>query len=260
MGGGAGPAGGGAGGDSGDGGPKLIGSGPYAIAYTSLPGTDRHARASVTATFADTGELTAYVYSAGTEDPTIGTNVASEVYMDAVSALGRWSGGTTGGHYFASTLTWTANQGFHYALGIPTPPDSIPTSGSTSYVLLAATHPTVYPNNLSPGTVTGGSAQVSWGDPVSTIGLTLTVTTSAGDYSIATNGNNDPATHAIQTDSWAGSAPATGTGPACDGSNCQGRFSGFIGGSAGERLGCEFVITSTGTAYTVRGAVLFATP
>jgi hypothetical protein len=53
---------------------------------------------------------------------------------------------------------------------------------------------------------------------------------------------------------------ATGNGPACGGSNCQGRFSSFIGGSAGERLGCEFVITSTGTAYTVRGAVLFGEP
>ncbi|HWZ91977.1 MAG TPA: hypothetical protein VNW92_24100 [Polyangiaceae bacterium] len=250
---------GGAGGDSGDG-SGFIANGPYAIAYTSLPGTDSNQRASVTATFANTGELTGYVYSAGAEDPTIGTNVASEVYMDSSSALGRWSGGTAGGHYFSSQLTWTANQGLHYAIGVPTPPALLPTSGTTSYSLLAATHPTVYPNTLAPGTVTGGSAKVAWGVSYSTISLTLSVTTTAGDYSIATTGTNDASTSVVEPDSWGGTAPATGTGPACAGSNCQGRFQGFIAGSAGKRVGCEFIITSSGTAYTVRGALLFGKP
>jgi hypothetical protein len=250
----------GGGAEAGDGGPKVIAHGPYAIAYTSLPGTDSNERSSVTATFSSAGVLTGYVYSAGAEAPTIGTNTASEAYMDSISALGRWSGGTAGGAYFSSTLTWTADQGFHYAIGVPTPSGSFPTTGSTAMNLLAATKPTVYPNVLSPGAVTDGSAQVTWGATTATIALTLSVTTSAGDYTIATTSGGGMSNHVVDPVSWGGSAPATGTGPACAGSSCVANFEGFIAGGAGERLGCVFIITSGGTAYTVRGAALFGKP
>jgi hypothetical protein len=84
---------------------------------------------------------------------------------------------------------------------------------------VSTTKPTVYPNVLSPGAVTDGSAQVTWGATTATIALTLSVTTSAGDYTIATTSGGGMSNHVVDPVSWGGSAPATAcaTSPPCVG-------------------------------------------
>jgi hypothetical protein len=118
-------------------------------------------RSDVMPVFDASGALIAY--SAGADEaPSLGTSHVSDVGGDGTVSVGRWNAGKMGGVFQPSTFSWTANEGFHYAIGQRSA--AIPTTGSTRYDLLAATAPTLGGGAFKPGTASG-SVNIAWTDP-----------------------------------------------------------------------------------------------
>ena len=136
--------------------PTPIGPGPYTLLYAgTITGPDRRPIPAGKATF-DGAKLTGYEASMD-ERPSVGTNSVTDLAGSALFGIGRWSGGTTGGKFYAAgdagLMDFPANGGFHYAIAIAA--DPIPSSGMTAYSTLAKTTATISDGSLAPGTITG---------------------------------------------------------------------------------------------------------
>jgi hypothetical protein len=156
---------------------------------------------------------------------------------DGILTWGRWIGPVT---LPSGPENYSANQGFHYVVGVPTP--VLPTNGVTAnYALAGASRPTYLDGSTAPGTFTGslsvtfdaqakinGTFQAAM--PDRTFGWTAAGTTSTSSFSLATQ---------------------TSTG--CVGA-CNITTSGFFAGPSAERAGVGYSIEDT---KTVVGAAAF---
>jgi hypothetical protein len=156
---------------------------------------------------------------------------------DGILTWGRWIGPVTlpGG-----PETYSANQGFHYVVGLPTP--VLPTNGVTaSYTLAGASRPTYLDGSTAPGTFTGSlsvtfNAQASINGqfqaamPDRTFAWTAAGTTSSSSFSLATQ---------------------TSTG--CVGA-CTITTAGFFAGANAQGAGVGYSIEDT---KTITGAAAF---
>lgn len=244
-------------------GGEMIGAGPYFISYTS-PGPGIDSRPSVTAAFAGE-ELLGYVASP-MESPTRGTNVSSEVGMDAFIAWGRWNGGTTAGTFYSNPgVVLSATQGWHLVLGTATPSASVPASGGASYTLLGATHSTIDDGSFAIGTLTG-SMNVAFSGATTRVGVDLSIDM-PGDATyavVSAGGTSTPSTSELGSLSAAnaarlgGQVAVTSAGKACSGSaGCKASFQGFIAGPDADRIGLAFVLTAGMAGTQVRGVAVF---
>jgi len=158
---------------------------------------------------------------------------------DGILTWGRWIGpvALSGG-----SETYSANQGFHYVVGLPTP--VLPTNGVTAnYVLSGASRPTYLDGSTVPGAFTGSltvtfnaqaniSGQFQAAMPDRTFAWSANGSTSTSGFSLAAN-------------------PATVSGCA---TNCFIQTNGFFAGASAERVGLGYSIEDT---KTVVGAAAF---
>jgi hypothetical protein len=160
---------------------------------------------------------------------------------DGILTWGRWTGPVTlpGG-----PENYSANQGFHYVVGAPTP--VLPTNNVTAnYVLSGASHPTYLDGSTPPGTFTGslsvnfgaqatinGQFRVDMQDrPNAPIAWTATGTTTSSNFSLGTT----PLPGSCQT-------------------ACAITTDGFFAGPTAERAGIGYSIVD---GKTVVGAAAF---
>jgi hypothetical protein len=156
---------------------------------------------------------------------------------DGILTWGRWIGPVT---LPSGPENYSANQGFHYVVGVPTP--ALPTNNViANYVLAGASRPTYLDGSTAPGTFTGsmtvnfaaqatinGTFQAAM--PDRTFNWTASGSTSSSSFSLATQ---------------------TSTG--CVGA-CTITTAGFFAGPSAERAGVGYSIEDT---KTVVGAAAF---
>jgi len=194
-------------------------------------------RNNATATFNADGSLQSY--TAGTFASNQGTAQATDVgASDAIVKWGRWANGTATVDNLAVTLS--ANQGFHYVLGVPTA--VMPTAGTASYTLLGGTSPTETSGTWTPGTLTNASLSVNFG--ALTVASTLGVSINSQVFNMTGSG-------ALSGSGFSSSLSGTGSG--CF-SGCSGSVSGGFFGTSAERAGIAYSITSTFPTRTITGA------
>jgi len=202
------------------------------------------------ATFDAAGRMTAitdlglgfYALGAGGSHADFGT--------DGILAWGRWIGPVTGdycGDGCVLNENYSANQGFHYVIGMPTA--SMPQSGVATYTLLGATRPTYVDGILAPGTLTG-SLTVDFGK--FTVGTNLNVTMPDTTYAIR---GDATITGAVFTGTTANLLSVSGGG--CASSSCDAFVAGFFAGTSAERAGLGYHISDFGTGKDVVGAAAF---
>ena len=133
---------------------------------------------------ADIGGLTYTLKPGGTH---------ADFGSDGILTWGRWIGPVA---LPSGDETFSANQGFHYVVGLPTP--VLPTSGVATYALAGASRPTYVDGSTAPGTFSGslsvtfGAAQANINGqfqaamPDNTFAWTAAGTTSASNFSLNT--------------------------------------------------------------------------
>ncbi len=240
-----------------------VGPGPYAIVYAArMIGIDN--RSPATATW-DAMGLASYTFSA-MEAPTRGTCTVADAGGDSTVAIGRWTGGTTGGRFYMNTtgFPFGPGEGWHWAIGAPAA--TVPAAAAGSYPLLAATKPTLEPaGSVQPGTTTGSAAVAAMGADFK-VGLKLVVMSDAA-YTLETAGGTaTPATSELGTMMGASSfgglvTSVQSTGMACrstTGRACQAFVQGFFMGPNADHLAVAFAINATGNGGEgLHGVALF---
>jgi len=139
---------------------------------------------------------------------------------DGILTWGRWIGPVT---LPSGSENYSANQGFHYVVGLPTP--VLPTNGVTAnYVLAGASRPTYLDGSTAPGTFTGSlsvtfNAQASINGqfqaamPDRTFAWTAIGSTGGAAFSLATTPVSGCANACIiKTDGFFAGANAAGAG------------------------------------------------
>ena len=171
-----------------------------------------------------------------------------------VVAWGRWIGDVSGtGPTTFSLSGATANQGFHYVVGIP--PASLPASGSATYAFLGATKPTGSDGSLLPGTFSG-TLSVTFGAST-TISLAAQLAFSGFTYNLSGFGNSSGGSPAF-TGSMTGNATGTpATGYACSASTCVASVNGAFFGAGAEYSGYAYNVGNTTGGNTVSGVAVF---
>jgi len=225
---------------------------PALTPVSALAAAFTYGAGSATLSFdTDTGGTTGLFNASG---QVVGADIGGSLYRleprgthadfgtDGILTWGRWIGPVTlpGG-----AENYSANQGFHYVVGLPTP--VLPTNGVTAnYVLAGASQPTYVDGSSPPGTFTSvsltvqfraqaatidGSFQVQMRDRPSPFTWTAAGITSSSSFSLATQTSNCAA--------------------------CNITTSGFFAGASAERVGLGYSIEDAGTAKTVVGAAAF---
>lgn len=218
----------------------------YRLAYAGTDiGIDQR---KATANFSGSGAMSGYAAAnfdgtpSTNELPSLGAAVVAELSGDDKVTIGRWNGGALSGKYYAMTMpTLNANQGFHYAIGVP--PASLPTDGSSKcYVLAAATHPTIGDGSIAPGMVVpGAQVKIVFGatgalavDMVFAVGSsTVAIQTQGGIASPIAFGSNGAY--------YSASSPAPFTYATSDAAGNSIAAYMFLAGASSERLGMSFM-------------------
>ena len=203
--------------------------------------------ANANAVFSSIGQLTQVAFSGNTYQQVSGTQ--SEFGTDGILAWGRWIGtaavpGTIGG-----TENYSADQGFHYVIGMPTP--TMPTSGTATYTLLGATRPTYVNALTAPGTFSG-SIDVIFGARALVTIRNFTVAMPDQTYSMK------DASTGVSGSAFALSTTANSISVCSAG--CPADVSGFFAGANAERIGVGYVIIpgdSGGYTYSTVGTAAF---
>jgi len=162
---------------------------------------------------------------------------------DGILTWGRWTGPVTlpGG-----PENYSANQGFHYVVGLPTP--VLPTNGVTAtYALAGASRPTYLDGSTTPGTFTG-SLTVKF-DPQASINGTFQAAMPDRTFNWTALGSTSSSSFLL----------ATQTSSGCVGT-CNIATAGFFAGANAEGAGVGYSINDTGNAKTVTGAAAFRKP
>ena len=175
----------------------------------------------------------------------------------------RWANGTVNDQT-STTYAISANQGIHVINGVAA--TKIPTSGTYTYNLVGATHPTMANGSQSPGTLNNGSVGVAFGSTPK-FGVNLNVQIGGGTYNIASSGGSAApslsATNFISSGLFNASNIPTvltaGTNVVCP-SGCKANVNGFLAGKGASHLGMlyQFGNTTTNPSQLVSGAAGFA--
>jgi hypothetical protein len=225
----------------------------------SIPAADVTLDASGRVTSYSTGSS----FSGSLLDPANGHAEANNV--DGL-AWGRWVGpvmNCSGG--FCATDTYSADQGLHYVVGIPTA--VMPTSGTVAYVQLGATQPTFSDGHLPPGTFTG-QLTVGFTPTGANVGLDMKVSMTdnrayAVSGTMAATGAFFSGTAASSLGVQLGGLPLAIVGAAgadtCS-CSCSAVVTGFFSGTTAERAGLTYFIQDAGSfspTSRISGAAAF---
>ncbi|HUF81588.1 MAG TPA: hypothetical protein VMN03_10665, partial [Burkholderiales bacterium] len=224
--------------------PALLMSGSGylgAVTYGWFGGPQMSLTPDATATFDSMGRMTAITDSIGQ----IFTSDASSITdfgNDGIIAWGRWTGNVTGLGNIDGLLTideiYSANQGLHYVVGLPTA--TMPPSGSATYNLLGATSPTFIDGSTAPGTFSG-SLNVDFGRL--TVGMNLNVVMSTASYAIGGAAQISANTFSGSADPFGGgNLSISGTNCSC---SCSALVNGFFAGPSAERAGLGYHISNS---------------
>jgi hypothetical protein len=174
----------------------------------------------------------------------------TETHTDGVLAWGRWIGTVTAGG--SPIGTFTANEGLHYVVGLPTPTASMPTTGTFTYTGTAATatSPTFGNGTTAPGTLVSASLTANF----SASSITANVVANAGGFTYTGS-----VTGPISGVTFSGAGGAASASPlgGCSG-GCTLGVGGFFSGSGATRAGMTYQFgnaTPTGGTTTLSGAV-----
>ena len=189
----------------------------------------------------------------------IDRNAATSSEVGSVPGViewGKWIGGPTSAGGFYNNLTFGANQGLNYIVGVPASP--MPITGIGSFTLLGATIPTFSDGNgggLGSGTMTAGTATVNFGTGSISANMTLAFTN--GNYSLLmTNGTFTPA----GTAGLNGNGTLTFNGGSiniCGGTPCSANFAGFAAGLNASHLGIVYdALSRTTNVFSINGAAV----
>lgn len=190
----------------------------------------------VSATFSNNGTI---LSSWGGSANAIGTAQVLETGNDGIIGWGRWTNGAI--TLLGSPVSLSADQGMHYAVGVPTA--SMPTTGSATYSVLGSTKPTLMGGGTTPGSLVSASLSVNFG--LST--LDYSVLASIGGQTYGASGTNQVLSGAVNI--------YTGTsysGSACSCSGCSSDIKLLFTGSSAQRAGMIYMIDS------VTGVVVFS--
>jgi hypothetical protein len=222
----------------------VLTSGPgygAAIAH-DLTGPQPVSEAGITTdvVFNSAGQMTRLTALGGFVD--IGSGSHADFGTDGMLAWGRWIGQVSGSlcGVSAPCPNYTANQGFHYVVGMPTP--TMPTDGTTAtYALLGATSPTYVDGLNPPGTFSGSLTATFTAVPTVRGSFNVSMPDGAGYQWQGTGAPSGPGgVFFMTTTILAGSG---GSGGACTGGNgCLAEVSGFFAGANAERAGIGYVI------------------
>jgi hypothetical protein len=191
-----------------------------------------------------------------------GTASVAEAGSDSIISWGRWTNGTAKLSFFGIQypVALNQNQGLHYLVG--TPVVSVPTSGTFSYDLLAATKPTDRSGTVAPGTFTGQAAVQFGPGQAAKLGLSAQVSINGSTYGINTNGGVSQPQHSQVHlgNSYTFSADLNNglTGAPCqNGTNCSVNIAGGLFGAQGQRLGLSYTISPGATQPKIDGVAVF---
>lgn len=159
---------------------------------------------------------------------------------DGILTWGRWTGPVT---LPSGAENYSANQGFHYVVGMPTP--VLPTNiVNASYVLSGASSPTYLDGSTRPGTFTG-SLNVTFGAQATINTVDWRVTMPDATFVIQ---NTQMST--VSSSFSTALVPTQG----CVNAGCTTDISGFFAGPTAERAGAAYTIDD---AKRVVGAAAF---
>ncbi len=245
-----------------------IDHGPYTIVYAGqIAGIDVRPVADGKATF-DGQKLTGYEFNTD-ERPTVGTNTVENVAGTSRYVMGRWAGGTTDGKFYnsgtAGKMTFAANGGFQFVIGVPA--DPLPATGSGTFTIDSKTVATVSDGTKGPGTITGSLAATFAGASTK-IGLSLSLDV-PGDatYTVqSTGGSADPSQSDVDIPTGASvkgfftlTKTITSAGAACTGgASCSFIVDGFVGKNGDfVALVAHVFAGGGGSPKSVSGAIVF---
>jgi hypothetical protein len=181
------------------------------------------------------------------------TGVHADFGTDGILAWGRWTGLVSGAYDFDGVLpfsaTYSANQGFHYVVGMPT--TSMPTTGSATYALLGASRPTYVSDiGVAPGAFTG-SLSVNFG--ALSVGVNLNIVMPDTTYAIGGSATlAGPTFVGVEGQALTTTSPNGG----CQ-SGCNSLVVGFFAGSTAERAGLGYHVNDFLANKDVLGTAAF---
>lgn len=229
--------------------PLATGSG-YGIAVASdgYPMVTSDTKAD--AVFNGTGQLTSANLTSQFIQYDLLSGATADFGTDGILAWGRWVGDVAIlGCDCSSPVTYDANQGLHYVVGMPTP--VMPTTGSAIYTLLGATNPTYADGHTAPGTF-AGSLEVLFDARSPSVTMAFSVAMPDGNKYLL-NGSTTYSGALFSSSS----LTVTGAGgSACIGSGCFSDVQGFFSGTNAARAGVAYHINDNYSADII-GAAAF---
>ncbi|MGB7540769.1 MAG: FecR family protein [Burkholderiales bacterium] len=248
-------------------GPAVLTSGPgfavgSVITGTAVAGiTSAPLSSASTTVFNASGQLTQFTNTALTTTISLAAGgTHNDFGTDGVLAWDRWTGtvnSTTGG--VTTPTIFSATQGLHTVVGLPTPTASMPSGTTFTYNLIGATSPTLVTGAgaSSLGTFSAGTLV---GDFINNkVGLSMTVTAATGTYNIATTGfalgAQNPNGLAIGGSGFGGTISTFGT-LTCSG-GCTTTVTGGFAGTGATHAGLVYQISEAIGNNTISGAAAF---
>jgi hypothetical protein len=217
--------------------PELPAVTGFSVAFTyDRPGLEPDVGSDVTVRFNSSGQLMqADIGSLSYRLRPGGTNV--DFGTDGILTWGRWIGPV---QLPTGDVTYSANQGFHYVVGLPTV--TLPTNTTAIYNVTGGTLPTYVNGSQSPGTFSGSMTVVFNGQA----NITGAFQAQMPDHTYAWN--------VIGATSTANFSLATTPTSGCAVNGCTIRTDGFFAGPVAERAGLGYTIDDTARSQQVVGA------
>jgi hypothetical protein len=234
--------------------PLPSGSGYAAsVIYSRLVNPLTAGGTNTTVTFDANGQMTSISGLSGGEYFALGAGgTHADFGSDGIIAWGRWVGPVTGdscGDGCNLNENYSANQGLHYVVGMPTP--TMPQVGTATYTLIGATRPTYLDGTVSPGTFSG-SLNVDF--QRLSVGLNLNVGIDNNGYAI---GGSAGISGSMFSGSL-GNVTVAGTGRDACSSACSANVDGFFAGPDAARAGLTYQVIDSGQGRNILGAAAFA--
>jgi hypothetical protein len=203
--------------------PAVLVNGNY-DAFTAL-GLDAYVYSSQAANVAVSFDASGAATQIGSDS--IGTGSVAQFGNVSPVAWGRWIGAIN----VYPNLSVSANQGYHYVLGIPAP--SLPTTAYVPFTFMGATNPTVADGGQAPGAFTGGQMGVDF--TTGKVGIQFNTVFPNFTYAWSTPGGAaNPAGSSVAVSSapkFTGSIPVTVSGGVSPSDSCLSGCTGSINGA-----------------------------
>ena len=197
---------------------------------------------SSSATFSPVGQLTSF-----------GATTFSGTHQEfgtagGVVAWGRWTGAVSDA--ISGPLTFNANQGYHYVVGLPSLATTLPGSGTVPYTLLGATNPTGSDGTVAPGTFSG-SLSVNFSASTVTAVINTSFEAGAWGHNLTLTSTNFATSRPAFSGSNSFVFSATAGAPSqygCGACGCSASFNGALYGAGGTFAGIAYKINTQGGA------------